>query len=206
MNELTIGWRRTPRENHPAKECNEDQLQALVGELSKNKRGFPTRQPRVAAGEALAPLADLDLLDWVQPAGEGWTLAGEPSRLLHEAVRKELNWCLFVLGRVGGGSVPGCLHADLPRSWPCSSSCMNDTRGLTTLMSRPLHDLNFPLSTSAIDNERPEHARWNRGAKAARRSQAQTPQYPLIEEYSFSHNRKPRKGLGFRVLGSGFRV
>ncbi|CAE7660763.1 unnamed protein product [Symbiodinium sp. CCMP2592] len=96
-----------------ARAQDETELQRLAGDLSKSKRGVPTRQARIASGEAFAPLADLGLLEWVQPAGRGWNLRlqnGEPSRLLFEGVRKELNWVLFVLGKTGDGNTPSCVQ------------------------------------------------------------------------------------------------
>ncbi|CAE7489812.1 unnamed protein product [Symbiodinium sp. CCMP2592] len=96
-----------------ARAQDETELQRLAGDLSKSKRGVPTYQARVAAGEAFAPLADLGLLEWVQPAGRGWNLRlqnGESSRLLFEGVRKELNWVLFVLGKTGDGNTLSCVQ------------------------------------------------------------------------------------------------
>ena len=86
-----------------ARDCDEEALQQAV---VKGKAGIadPHQEARrVACVEGLEAL-HTGLLEWIQPAGRpgcySFRLAGgEPSRLLSEGVRKDLNWVVYVLGK-----------------------------------------------------------------------------------------------------------
>lgn len=76
----------------------------------RGKRAVPT------AGAARGALADRvalrDLVEWVKKERSGAfniiLVAGEPSRLLYEVIRKEVNWFLYVMGKLAGAD--GCLQ------------------------------------------------------------------------------------------------
>ena len=91
------------------KEVEEDQLQAKAQELSGGKRAVPTR---VARGSLADRVVLRDLVEWVKKDRSGAfniiLAAGEPSRLLYEVIRKEVNWCLYVMGKLAGAD--GCLQ------------------------------------------------------------------------------------------------
>lgn len=65
----------------------------------RGKRAVPTRAARGALADRVALR---DLVEWVKKDRSGAfniiLVAGEPSRLLYEVIRKEVNWCLYVMG------------------------------------------------------------------------------------------------------------
>lgn len=83
------------------KEYNEAEVQAKAQELSHQKRGIAGPEDR----KRLLAEWNLDnTLEWVRKDRSGaYNLIlqrGEPSRLLHERLRREVNWVLFVLARM----------------------------------------------------------------------------------------------------------
>ena len=75
----------------------------------RGKRAVPTRAARGALADRVALR---DLVEWVKKDRSGAfniiLVAGEPSRLLYEVIRKEVNWCLYVMGKLAGAD--GCLQ------------------------------------------------------------------------------------------------
>ena len=87
------------------KEVEEDQLQAKAQELSGGKRAT-----RVARASLADRVVLRDLVEWVKKDRSGAfniiLVAGEPSRLLYEVIRKEVNWCLTDVCRYIPTGVP----------------------------------------------------------------------------------------------------
>lgn len=79
----------------------EETLQQKSKELSNDRRAVGTREARAALATRFQVTG---LLEWVhkdKSGGYGLVLAqGEPSRLVYEHVRKEINWTLFCISRL----------------------------------------------------------------------------------------------------------
>ena len=80
---------------------DEEAAQRKAHELSSGKRAIPTHTARQALAERFQIK---NLVEWIWKDRSGAfnvvLVAGEPSRLVHDLVRKECNWPLFVLSKV----------------------------------------------------------------------------------------------------------
>ncbi len=95
------------------KELNDEDYQAKAQELSSGKRAAPAR---VARGALADRIRLQELVEWVKKDRSGAyniiLVAGEPSRLLYEVIRKEVNWSLYVMGKLSGAAASLQVYPD----------------------------------------------------------------------------------------------